>query len=410
MKRRNFLKKLAQVTAATSFVAADAKAFGLFTTSFWKKRPAAAAWLTQANTIDYFGGGGLADSPIGIGARVCRMGNGTVGMFAGLSGNSSQVNAYVTGAANGPFTINGSYTPAATYADSVGDQLEVECVKSTVTNQYYTIWSTGNSTYGLHAAKVASNAAGTAVASAFAIGGQGAGAYPSSGPVVGIVNSSDQLLIGYFYPSALTWSLLNSSLGVTTSKVTNGSVPICYPFAGFSVGTDFYLACGRAAADELVIVKINSSGAYVSHSVFTLTNALAPHTGNNNRGEAMVISSTSVALVWRSKTGKAIFANFNPTASTFTTSAMDLGFPVSSMTAVVATKNASNQIIVNCGQYFIMVDSVGATVKSLLQVASVRGGSGGIAFRQDETRLILVETINVSPEKSGLYAREFIIT
>ncbi len=148
MKRRNFLKKLAQVTAATSFVAADAKAFGLFTTSFLKKRPAAAAWLTQANTIDYFGGGGLADSPIGIGARVCRMGNGTVGMFAGLSGNSSQVNAYVTGAANGPFTINGSYTPAATYADSVGDQLEVECVKSTVTNQYYTIWSTGNSTYG----------------------------------------------------------------------------------------------------------------------------------------------------------------------------------------------------------------------------------------------------------------------
>jgi len=264
--------------------------------------------------MDYFGGGGLIDSPIGIGARACRMGNGTVGMFAGLSSNSSQVNAYVTGSANGAFTINGSYTPAAAYTDTVGDQLEVECVKSTVTNQYYIIWSTGNSSYGLHAAKVASNAAGTAVATSFVIGGTGAGAYPNTGPVACVVNSSDQLLIGYYSGGALTWSLLNSSLGVTTSKVTSGSVPTCYPFAGFSVGTDFYLACGRTAADEIVIVKINSSGAYVTHSVFTLTNALAPHTQTSNRGEAMVISSTSVALVWRSKTGKAIFANFTSVA------------------------------------------------------------------------------------------------
>lgn len=53
MNRRNFLKKIAQVTAATSFVAADAKAFGLYTTSFWKKRSSGSTTLTiSASSIN----------------------------------------------------------------------------------------------------------------------------------------------------------------------------------------------------------------------------------------------------------------------------------------------------------------------------------------------------------------------
>jgi len=409
MKRRVFLNKIFSVAGFASLFASKANAFGLFTTSFWKKRATVAPWLVQSNTMDYFGSGAWADSPIGIGARACRMGDNTIGMIAGVAGNTAGVAAYITGSASGAFTINGQYTPAATYTDSLGDQLEIECVKSTTSNQYYAVWCTGNSSYGLHAAKINSNAAGTAANTSFVIGGTGAGAYPSSGAIAAAVNSSDQLMIFYYYPSALRWSLLTSALAVTSSKNSSASIPTsAFPISAFSSGTDFFAVCASTSSNDLIIAKINSSGTYVSHSVFALSNSLAP--AQNNRGEAIYISATSVILVWRSKTGLAVFANYNPSTSTFSTSAMDLGFSNQSINAVVAAKNSTNQIVVNYGQYFKMVDTTGAEVKPLIQVTNVRGGSGGIVFRSSDTRLVLVETINVSTEKSGLYAREFTVS
>ena len=409
MKRRQFLKKIIGTVGLTSFFATESKAFGLFTTSFWKQRATAAPWLVQSNTMDYFGSGTWGDTPLGIGARACLLGDNTIGMVGGVAGNTNSVCAYITAAASGAFTINGQYQPAATYTDSLGDQLEIDCVKSTTSNQYYIVWCTGNSSWGLHAAKINSNAAGTAANTSFIIGGQTAGAYPSSGALATAVNSSDQLMIFYYFPSALRWSLLTSTLGVTSSNNTNGSIPTsAFPIAAFSSGTDFFAVCSSTNSNDVIVVKINSSGTYVTHTVFNLANSLAP--AANNRGEAIYISSTSVIFVWRSKTGLAVFANYNPTTSTFSTSPMDLGFTNQSTIAVVAAKNSVNQIVVNYGQYFKMVDTAGAEVKPLIQVTNVRGGSGGLAFRSTDTKLILVETINASPEKSGLSAREFTVS
>jgi len=417
LSRRNFFKFFASVFFVSFSRLLNSNASGLFTSSFWKKR-AVAPWLTLNYSHDYFGSGGasLDSSHYGIGSRVCRLGNGSIAMMGGVAFEDNLIKAYVSKSANGAFDVTGVYHIPTANDDRLGDQLEVECVKSVLNDHYYVVWQSSSGTdWGIHAAKLLYNntATGAAAYSAYSIGDHAANMTMNTGPAVAIVNSEDKLLIPYLASSTMRWFLRSSTLAAVVTGVTHASVPTnLQPIAGFSIGTDFYVwAASTTVGGEPYMIKINTSGTNVSRTGFNFSADKTPE--SFTRGEALVINATNVILLWISN-GKVIFSRFNPSTLTFLIQPFIISaFPsvvlIGPSKAIAAAINASYEIIINYGQSFIMLDSEGVTLKPMITVSSILFGSGGVTFRLDENRIVVVETKGTNPV-SGLIAYEFSIT
>jgi hypothetical protein len=378
----------------------------------WYRSRVSSPWLapySAGNDLNWsWSGTGLAPLQTSGGSLIIRLGNGN---FAIGGGNVLDSNSHtITYSISPTRSILSSFTPPPDRNYALSDYGSIDLVPTvSATNQYYMTWYTGSpaGSFGLHLIKIQSGNY-TPIATAYAMGGQTLGMFPSIGPISVCSNTTDAVIVAYQQSSNLRWSYRNATFTTALNGQTNAGIGSISGIIGTTFNNTNFIILAFSS-NTLKLVRVDGNGSYLDTTNITLPTPTTPQ-ANVRKYSTRKRSDGHLAMSWLNTSNQVVYAVLNLNTFSWVVSPVTIS-PFAAMDApavVMDVLPSDNSVIVGKNKEFIWLNADGTIRKNITTLNNLISNVTGISLTTDATRMIATETWYIGEgNNSVIQTREY---